>query len=329
MNKELKERLELFISNTQGIRKDFVLQNTLAKRLATLICTTQNKAIDCAAIRENYELIKKNTGVFSVFRGDMAICIATMLSLMDKKKERLSDTLAVYDMMKELKFRTSDFLAVAAYQIAVNTEHAEYTQTVERARAFYDGMKENHMFYTGSDDYIFAAMLAISDIDVKAGVERMEILYKRLKPDFSFGNSVQALTQVMVLGGETEESVGRIFKLRDMLRDKKLRLDREYTLSSLGLLALLPADASEIVTNISDSHDFLREQKGFGVWSATKQEVLLFSSALVVSTYVNGLKDSVIASTVSTSIANIIIAQQAAIIAASAASVAAASSASN
>ena len=331
MNNNLKERLDLFSANIQNMKKDFILQDTLIKRLAALLYAAENLPVDCDAIRECHELIKKNTGVFSSFRGNLAVCIATLLSLSDNRADQLSNTLEVYGIMKELKFRASDYLVVAAYQIAQAADKANYRLVVERAKAFYDGMKENHWFYTGKDDYVFAAMLGLADINVQTGLERMEQLHQRLKPEFSSGNGVQALTQVLVLGGESNETVIRLLNLNQLFREKNIRLDKEDTLSSLGVLSLIPVDASTIADDVLEAHDFLRSQKGFGVWSVSKQELALFSVAIAASSYVAEVKSGVITTALSTSITNIILAQQMvfAAVAASSAAVAASSSSSS
>jgi len=326
MNNTLKERLDLFSANAQSMKKEFVLQEPLIKRLAALLYAAENLTVDCDAIRECRELIRMNTGIFSNFRGNLAVCIATLLSLSDNRAEQLSGTLEVYDIMKEMKFRASDYLVVAAYQIAQAADKPNYRQVVERAKAFYDGMKKNHWFYTGKDDYIFAAMLGLSDINVQTGIERMEQLHQRLKPKFSSGNGVQALTQVLALGGETNETVIRLLNLNQLFRERNLRLDKEDTLSSLGILSLIPVDTGTIATDVLEAYDFLRAQKDFGMWSVSKQELVLFSAAITAFAYLDDVKSGVITTALSTSITNIILAQQMVFSAAAASSAAAAAS---
>jgi len=329
MNQKLEERLTLFLENSQSMRKDFVWQDSLTKRLAALIYACENKPIDNNAIRACHDLIKKSTGAFSSFRGNLAICIATLLSLSNDRDRQLADTLAVYEMMKASKFRASDYLTIAAYQIAANTDHLNYDRVVARTKAFYDGMKQNHRFHTGKDDYIFAAMLGLSDIDVETGVDRMEQLHRQLKHYFSNGNSIQVLTQVLVLGGEPDSVITRLIRLKESMLERKIRMDREYTLSSLGILALLPSSVEASVNDISASYEFLRTQKGFGALSITKQELLLFSAAIVSSTHIDGVESDILTSNLSTNIMNIIIAQQAAIAAVVATSAATSASSSS
>ncbi|WP_379135269.1 DUF4003 family protein [Paenibacillus sp. sgz500958] len=318
--------LELFADNAQRMKKAFVWQNAMVNRLAALLYTAENKIVDEDAIRQSHELIKENTGLFSSFRGTSAISIAALLSLTTDRQTLLTHTLAVYDLMKNAKFRASDYLVVAAYQIAAHTTSDQYLHTVERAKAFYDGIKVHHRFLTGQDDYIFAAMLGLSDIDVHRGVARIEQLYTALKPEFLSGNSVQALTQVLVLGDEAANEAARVLELREAFRLRGIRLDKEYTLSSLGVLSLLPSDKETIISDVSDTYEFLRTKKGFGNWSITKQELLLLSAALAAFKSVDGVKSGILTTTLSTSITNIVIAQQTAIAAAAAASAAASSS---
>ncbi|NUU78144.1 DUF4003 family protein [Paenibacillus xylanilyticus] len=329
MEQQHAARVELFVSNTQIIKKSFKWQNPMMHRLSALLYAADNKTADGEAIRQSHDLMKHNTGLFSAFRGNSAISIAAMLSLTTDQETKLAETLHVYDLMKEIKFRSSDFLAVAAYQIAVQAAPDQFQYTVERTKAFYDQMKANHRFLTAQDDYIFAAMLALSDLDVDSGVARMEQLYRELKPEFSSGNSVQALTQVLVLGDDSPESSHRVLRLQEAFRKRSIRLDKTYTLSSLGVLSLLPVDQETLVDQVQETYDWLRDQKGFGAWSITKQELLLFSSALVAVQHVENLRNGVLTTTLSTSISNIIIAQQAAMASAAAASAAAAASSSS
>lgn len=322
-------RLELFVDNAQRIKKAFPWQNVQVNRLAALLYTAENRIADPEAIRASHELIKENTRMFSSFRGTSAISIATLLSLSPKPEQQLAQTLEVYDLMKDFKFRASDYLVIAAYQIAAHTTSDQYVRTIERSKAFIDGMRAKHPFLTGQDDYIYAAMLGISDIGTEHGVERLEQLYVALKPEFFSGNSVQALTQVLVLGGEASEPADRVLRLREAFRAQDIRMDKEYTLPSLGILSLLPYEHKELVSDVSETYEFLRTQKGFGNWSINKQELLLLSASLVSYKYVDDVKNGILTSAISTSLTNIIIAQQTAIAVATATSAAAASSSSN
>lgn len=329
MNDHLATMVEKFAANTRRVKENFFWQAPMNKRLAALFYTAAGKEADCDAIRRCHEMMKGSTGIFSMFRGNSALSIATLLSLAEDPSALFDHTLAVYDQMKEAGFWSSDYLAVAAFQIALHGRPEDASRIVSRAKDFYDGMKSSHWFLTGQDDYIFAAMLGLSDVEVERGVADIEGLYGELKPAFLLGNGVQALAQVLLLGGEAAQNVPRVLDLRKALRERGIRLDREYTLSSLGVLALLPGREREIADEVAEAAELLRRQQGFGVWSVGKQELALLSASLTAYNKVDEAQSGLLASTLSTSITNIIIAQQAAVAASSAAAAAAASSANN
>jgi len=328
MNHKITERLALFTENVQAMKTGFAWHHAGTKRLAALLYALEDKKIDCDAIKESHSVIKEKTGVFSMFRGNMSLFIAAMLSLDNSCRQRLADVTDVYDRLKAAKFGASDYLAVAAYLIVADTDRQNYQATVERAKKFYDAMKKNNWFHTGQDDYIFSVMLGLSDIDIVVGTERIQELYQRLKPEFkrAGGNSVQTLSQMLTLGGKSDEALEHLLLLRNSLRNHKIKLDRAYTLPALGALSLLPVDGDTLVSDLLEAQSFLRTQKGFGVFSISTQELLLFSSAIISSVYAKEMDDKIVAST-SVSIINIIIAQQIAmIVAVTAATTAAASS---
>lgn len=330
MEPKALQRMELFAQNAQTVKKEFKWQDAMLKRLAALLYAAEDRVIDLSAMRECHELIKKSTGLFSSFRGNSAMTVATLLSLRYETDELLKNVLKVYTMMKQARFQASDYLVVAACQIAVGASKDKYVETVERARAFYDGMKSDHWFLTGQDDYIFSAMLGLSDIDISAGVEKMERLFQSLRPEFHTGVGVQSLTQVLVLDGNGADIETRVLALRDALCSRKMKqLCQAYTLSSLGVLALLPLDIDEIVEQFEETTELLRRQQGFGPWFVAKQELLLLSAGLVALNSVDQMKRGVLDTVLSTNITNIIIAQQAALAAAAAASASAAASSSS
>ena len=327
MTDSQSRRLTLFADNVREIKSDFVWQNSMMKHMAAMLYTMEGRHLDNEAIRRSYDLLKASTGAFSMFRGNSALSIAAMLSLVPEQEKRLNDTLGVYKAMKQAGFWTSDFLAVAAYQIAAGTTPDRFPEAVGRMRSFYDGMKAYHPFLTGYDDYIFAAMLGISDVDVGAGITRMEQLYMALKPEFFSGNGVQALTQVLVLGEKTTEVTQRVLALNQAFRDVGFKLEHAEVLSALGVLALLPAAAEDIAAQVSGTFEFLRTQSGFSGWSFPKRELELYASGLTACDYVASLGSGMLTTTLTTSITNILIAQQAAVIAAVAASSTAATAA--
>ncbi len=320
------QRLELFAENTQAIKSAFYWQNAQLRRLAALLYASRDRRADAEAIRRCRERIRGSAGLFSSFRGNSELTVATLLSLGEDPDSILADTLNVYESLKRAGFWAGDYLVIAAYQIASGAPRHRHEDVIRRTRAFYEGMRSDHFLLTGQNDYIFSAMLGLSDIDVPSGVERLERIFQAMRPQFWSGSGVQALSQVLVLGGDDTAAQTKVLALRDTLRRQGLKLDKEYTLPALGVLSLLPAPADALAAEVAQTTQALRERKGFSAWSVTSQELLLLSAGLVALGWVDQAQRGVLQTALATSIANLVIAQQTAIAAAAVASSTAASS---
>ena len=304
-------KLELFIQNVQTIRKEFAWHDGRSKRLSALIYTLEGKVIDIAAIDASLKIIKSSTGMFSQFRGTMALVIATKISLSPSPEEAFNQTLACYNKLKEAKFTPSDFLVIAAHLIISTSKPSEIDGIIQKAREIYEGMRKNRWFSTGNQDYIFSVMLAMSDINPAEGVARIKELYDILKKDFAWvdGNSIQALCQLLTLGGKTDEALEHLRDIRATFKANKIKLDRSYTLPSLGALSLLNVEGEVLANQVLDIQSQLRKEKGFGYFSIEDNELLLYASAIVTSIHTDNLNQGILA-TASTSLLNLLIAQQ-------------------
>jgi hypothetical protein len=324
MNASVIQKQQLFVKNLHAIKGELPWQNAMVKRMAALIYAQAGKPMDVAAIKRSHALIKESTGVFSTFRGNMSLTVAALLSLKPNPSSVLNETLKMYDMLKSVKFHASDYLVVAAYLIASQAETLDALNAVKRSRAFYDAMKKRRFFATGQDDYVFAAMLGLSDVDISEGAKRIDQPHTLLKTNLRNANSIQTLSQVLVLGGSCDDTAKRVLTLRDALKARKIKMYKTYTLPALGILALLPVDVPTLVRDIESTFNALRTQKGLGEWSVSTQELLLYTAAIVAGAYADNIQCGLVTAALSTSITNILIAQQAAMIAAVAASSAAA-----
>jgi len=321
MKANLEQKLNLYLENVNRIKKTYRMQPGMIRHLSALMYTSEGKELDTEAIRRCHDLIKAETNVFSPFRGDMAVGVATLLSLQEAPRQLLQQALDVYLMMKkDAAFKASDYLAMAAYQIAANAEPDTYAAVIGRAGDFYDGMKKHHWMLTGKEDYIYNSMLALSDIPVQTGVERMEAIFEEFMNDVVLRGKIHALSQVLVLGKESAASVEKVRALREACHQKKWRLDQEYTYPLLGVLSMMPGTAEAIAEELAETCSFLRGQKGFkgfGALALSRQELTMVAASIVAYANADEMKTSATSTALSTSITSIIIAaQEAAIIAA-------------
>lgn len=326
MDETSRHILKLFVDNTAALKQHFPWQQPMLRRFAALLYASAGGEADIPAIDACMDIIKQETGVFSMFRGYVKLSMAAMLSLCEEPERVFADTLQVYAQLKDVRFHASEYLALAAYQIARQVPIERHAEVVARTRAFFEAMKEEHRFITGYDDYIFSAMLGISELDVAEGVSRMDRVFQELKPIFVSRNGLQGMSQALALF-PGNDAAPKAVALHDELKARGLNFGRGEMLPTLGVLALLNGETAFVAQEVADTYEELRVQKGFGALSVQKTERMLLSASMVACGRLQAGEHDALAAALSTSITNILVAQQAAMAAVLAS--AAASSAAN
>ena len=144
MNAELEKKINLFVKNTEAVKQSFPWQEPMAKRLAALVYALDERELDSDALASCFRMIKKETGMFSAFRGNLSVLVAAMLAMSSDPSARFSDTLTAYNLLKAEKFRTSDYLVAAAYEIAAQGNQKDFEPIVQRTREFFLGLRANN-----------------------------------------------------------------------------------------------------------------------------------------------------------------------------------------
>jgi hypothetical protein len=315
MKRETEVRLELFAENARTIKKGITTTTGMDRRTAALIYAVKGKKMDRGKIEDCYAMLKKGAGILSPFRESTPLCNAALISLEKNPQEALDRALAVYDMLKEVKFRSSPYLASAAIQIASAMQPVDYRSTVSRMRSFYDAMKAKSWLHTGADDYILAAMFAISGAIERSSVERIEKVYQRLSTEFKGKGSVLALAQVLALGWKTDEAtVQRVIGLRDVLKKRRMSLARPFAVPILGILSQIDLPVDTIVQEARDVEIFLKAQTGEKSLGLSKVEIHMVATAMVATTFSKNMGSGLVTASVLTSMTNLIIATQVAFI---------------
>lgn len=288
----------------------------------------KKRSVDVFALEDIKKYIKTNTSWTSYFRGINQFTLCTLLYLEEDYKDFFQNTIDLYEKMKNMGFKRSTYLPLAAYTIVKEVPKDKWSDALNRMQDFYESMKRNHFWLTSTDDYVFAAVLATTDLDVSQASEQIENCYTTLnKMGFYKGNDLQTLSHILAIGEEsTEEKCNRATKIYHELTNKKMK-PRYSGLATLGVLSLITPDVDKLVKEIKEVYDYLYDKSGYGSWSIDKSMRVMLASTLVADFYVEGLKKGVLEVTLSNSINAIIIAQQQAAVAATiAASSAAASS---
>ncbi|MEL7602378.1 MAG: DUF4003 family protein, partial [Bacillota bacterium] len=94
--------LMLLVDNTAALKQHFPWQQPMLRRYAALLYASAGREADIGAIDACMDLIKQETGAFSMFRGYVKLSMAAMLSLCDEPERVFSDTLQVYAQLKDV-----------------------------------------------------------------------------------------------------------------------------------------------------------------------------------------------------------------------------------
>lgn len=281
MNEQLTKLCEQFIADRDIIKSTFPWDNTYIIHVCALAFVSRSHAVSADTLKECRKLLEQHTSIFSNFRGNTKLPTVTQLACAADPMEKLRDAMAVYNILKEHFFGT-EYLA---YISAVLTEMVSRDRAAEiavRAKGIFTRMRKEHPFLTGGEDSVFAVLLAFSDKPEEALVTEMEQCYKLLKPHFFDSNAVQTLSHVLTMAdGTAEEKCEKLLSLCKAMKQAKLDYGTRHDLSVLGSLILSDTPEETLVAEIAQADAFLKEQKGYGIFSVDKTTRLMHSAMLV------------------------------------------------
>lgn len=327
MKDSIYKRCELFVSNRDDIKYAFRWESAYFHPMCAMMFASKNLMADVERMKQCHELLKRQTRLFSNFRGTSKMATVSMLSLSSNPEESMSRMLMIYDKLKE-EFRGSEYLAFTAAVLSEIADPKAYDSICRRAREIYSRMKEAHPFLTSSEDSTFAALLAMSELDDVHIAQEMERCYQILKPSFFSGNAVQSLSHVLALGEDpAEQKCNKVMDLFNYLKERGYNYSTGYELATLGVFALLDTDIGILAKDIMDVDDYLKTRKGFGAFGIGVKQRLMYSGMLALSDYTPDNYQTVQIAAVN-SVVSLVIAEQAALCASMAAAGAAAAAAS-
>lgn len=330
MNTDLMLKVNLMTRNYSELKRNFFLESNLIKQFIAMTNAIKNIEVDPDRIKEIKVFIKKETAWASYFRGVNLLIIANLLSLEEDYKKFFMEMKLVYESLTRSGFKKSNYLTLAAYTIAKEVPRQNWNFTIARMSSFYKSMKKNHFWLTSQDDYVYAAILAVSQLEVEETCLDIENCYNHLYSlGFSRGNYLQSLSHVLALGEESvQEKCHKALLINNKLKESGCRLQYN-SLATLGLVSLLATDINKIVSDIREVYDYIYKQQGFGFWHMSKDIRTMFAASFICNSYIDDYKKGLLPITTGNSINSILIVQQqVAMTAVIASSVAASSSAS-
>jgi hypothetical protein len=306
MRDSLQKRCELFIQNNEVMRKAFTLEFDNLHVICAII--VGERQIDIQKIKDCQKIIKNKTSLFSSFRSTSFLALATLLSLEDDPEKKMDSVIETYSILKEYKFKDSDYLALSAFLIQ-DADRGQKEKWIAKASDIYSLLKSKYPMLTSAEDYGYAVLLALSNRSAEAVVSEKGQCFDLLKGNFLSKDAVQSLSFILALSQESAAvKCEKAMRLFNELKGRGYKIGTDMELPGLGALTMIAKNESQTISDVIEVSDFLKKHKGFGDFRAGKAQRLLYAIALVVQE--NGGDDDVLNATLTTTLANILIAMQ-------------------
>lgn len=286
MNNNLINQCNLFLDNYKVIDHVFAWDGNMMALAAASVFTENNVHVSEDILSASRDLLKSKTSIFSDYRSNIKVPMICKMALSSNPEEYFAQVDHVYHILNKKKILGSEYRVLAAMSICDHVSKDNYESIIDKTNAIYASMKENHPFLTSDEDVTFAAMLAISGIDLTVLTEKMETAYNILKKEFTDRNALQSLSHVLSLyQGSMEDICQKVFDIYTILKNQKHRFSSDIKLVSLGVLALTDADPQSITDGIIEADEYLKEYRGLGNFVLGATERRMFASQLVLSQY--------------------------------------------
>ena len=283
---ELKEKCDLLVNNRKTITSAFTWDSGLMSLAAASLYTGSGLTVDSKKLKECEAIIKSKTNAFSEFRGNVKMPLICKMALSDDPQKYFMNVETLYKLLNKSKWIGNEYKIMAAITICDHADESEYALFVNKTNEIYSRMKQEHKWLTSDEDIPFAAMLAVSGIDVDKLIDEMELNYKILKEKFHDSNAVQSLSHILSLDEQPAElKCAKVEAIFNELKAMKHKFGTGYELATLGTLTMLDIQEKEVATLIAEVDDYLKGQKGFGDFLLGPNERRLYAAQLVLNQY--------------------------------------------
>jgi hypothetical protein len=272
-------RTEQFIENRRRIERTFRMSTPQVHCLCALLLGLDDRDAELMSIRRGKKILKKNTGIFSAFRGLGMAPAAIKLGERSDGERRLNFAKDNLRKLRAAGFAPTDYLCPAAFLMAKSHDRAE--EIASRARENYLEMRHAHRVLTGGEDVMYAVLFAMYDANKDVLFPRADAAMDLLSVRFGRSNAAQAASFVIELAGQPADALARkTERLYDAVRDAGIKNREMLDLPLLAFLASLDADEKETGELIAEISAYLREERGFSTVRVGRGQRLFYAASI-------------------------------------------------
>ena len=272
-------RTEQFIENRKRIERTFKMSTPQVHCLCALLLGLDDRDADLESIRRGKKILKRNTGIFSIFRGLGMAPAAIKIGEYDDGEQRLNFAKDNLRKLRTAGFAPTDYLGPAAFLMAKAHDRAD--TVAKDAREQYMEMRHAHRILTGGEDVMFAVLFAMYDADKDALFARADTAMDLLSGRFGRNNAVQMASFAIAFSDQPADALAlKTERLYDAVRAAGEKNREMLDLPILAFLAGLDINETETAELIADLSARLKEIKGFSAVRIGRSQRLVYATAL-------------------------------------------------
>ena len=272
-------RTEQFIENRRRIEHAFRMSTPQVHCLCALLLGIDDRDADLASIRRGKKILKKNTGIFSAFRGLGMAPAAIKIGEHADGAQRLNYAKDNRRKLKQAGFAPTDYLCPAAFLMAKSHDRAE--TVAKDAYAHYLEMRHAQRILTGGEDVMYAVLFAMYGADRETLFTRADTATDLLSGRFGRNNMSQMASFAIAFSDQPADELAlKTERLYDAVRDAGEKNREMLDLPLLAFLAGLDVPEKETAALIAELSAYLREQKGFSPMRIGRSQRLVYATAL-------------------------------------------------
>ena len=272
-------RTEQFMENRKRIDRIFRLSTPQVQCLCALLLGLDDRDADMDSIRRGRKILRKNTGIFSAFRGLGMAPAAIKIGEYADGEQRLNFAKDNLRKLRTAGFAPTDYLCPAAFLMAKCHDRAE--TVAQNAYGHYQEMRHAHRVLTGGEDVMFAVLFAMYDAKKDVIFPRADVAMDLLSGRFGRTNAAQMASFAIAFSDQPADVLAlRTERLYDAVRQAGEKNREMLDLPLLAFLAGLDVPEKETAALIVELSAYLKEQRGFSPMRIGRSQRLVYATAL-------------------------------------------------
>lgn len=294
MKPSLQARAQAQVQNETVLRKAAKFGFEEVTKLGAMLYANAGKEVDVGRIKDCKRILKSKAGVFSDFRSTLGLVVQIKMALSDDPEAYLDAVMDIYERLKSGRVFTSSMLAMAATTIYENCPPERLDEVVNDTLEAYARLKRQHSFLTNDADLSMIALMIMAGKDVDGALDEAESLFQTMKANYKIGSDVaQSAAMVLAICDKpAEQKIAEFFDLYQACKDAGHATSRDKSMVVYSAFAGKGYDRAEVVATIGELDEWLKGQKGYGMFGVGGSMRRLFAASMTLEDIQEGSSSS-------------------------------------